>query len=238
MDGTVLLKFRLRKSETTFQNPISFRANDYDSRNFYEEKGKIVFVTENGRFQRKKSCGTPDATPDEIETLFKQYSENGECVSKISNDILSLLDESLSHIELSGNKQGMILIQRNIYSGSYLEITRKEKKGLGISTDEDNFPEDIKPIGIRTNDFIALFSFCSLIEFRFGTDLSYVKFKSLDPRIDMEGIIALCTYDELGTISTCEGGRNGRREEQKNRRGECKPDTEVERIRRSRRSQG
>ena len=33
-DHTVLLRFRLRRSEACFETPVSFRANDYDSNGF------------------------------------------------------------------------------------------------------------------------------------------------------------------------------------------------------------
>ena len=37
-DHTVLLRFKLRESENPFSGPISFKANDYDSPEFYEEE--------------------------------------------------------------------------------------------------------------------------------------------------------------------------------------------------------
>jgi hypothetical protein len=232
-DSTVLLRFRLRKTETPFANPVSFRANDYDSRQFHEEDGKIIFVIDGNGFTRKKSCGTPEAEPADIEDLYKGYSMDGQSKITLPKDVLPLLDPALSHLEISGEDRQLKIVQRNIYSGAVIEISRTGKKGLGLIS-ADEIREDFGPVGIRTGDFTALFSFCDAVEFEFG-DAGFVRVRSLDNKMDMTGLLALCTYDELGTIQTCEGGTNDGRKEQEDRRSEPEPDSTT-RTRRTRTS--
>ena len=121
-DNTVLLRFQLRESETAFHAPIAFAANDYDSNQFYEEGGRIVFVTQNGDYERKKTCKTPGMSPGEVEKLFDSYEEvDGEEI-EIGSDLLPLLDSDLSHIEFSVEDGNLFIRHRNIYSGTILEI--------------------------------------------------------------------------------------------------------------------
>lgn len=195
-DHSMLLRFRLRKTETPFHSPVAFRANDYDSNEFYEENGKIVFVSTTGGYQKKKSCGVPDFTPAQIDTIFKKYAE--ECTGievTISKDILPLLDSELSHIEFVGQKgQPIKLIQRNIYSGTILEV--QESKGF-LST---ALEKGIEPVAITTNNFSALFLFANSLKFTFlpNGQEGCIIVRSVDQqRRDMMGVIAPCLYDEI-----------------------------------------
>jgi hypothetical protein len=219
MDETVLLRFRLRDSEVAFEHPISFRANDYDSNEFEEKDGKIIFLSGNEEFERKKSCGVPGRTPEQIQDLFNSYSTEGREYVTISNRVLELLDDSLSHIEFSGNRGEQItIIQRNIYSGAVVEIRKKEGKGLLSSQITKGLPEDFGPVAIRTSDFVSMFSFLNPLEFSFPVDSrgDFFTVRGTNPRVrDMFGVISACLYDEIIQI---EEARHGRREEQKVRR--------------------
>ena len=199
-DHTVLLRFRLRKTESPFKNPISFNANDYDSNEFYEEGGKIIFICTEGNMQRKKSCKISNNTPTEIKDVFLKFIKRQEecAMINISKSILSLLDVNLSHIEFSGIKGSPIkLIQRNIYSGSVIEIQEKTESTLFQSA----LPFNIEPIALKTNDFVALFSFQDNLKFYFNKsekEANWILVKSVDAyKRDMTGIVACCIYDEI-----------------------------------------
>jgi hypothetical protein len=216
-DHTVLLRFRLRSHESPFTEPISFKANDYDSNDFREEDGKIVFITEQNGFVRKKSCGRAEYTTAEVKDLFASYvrdSDNGEEVI-LNSKVISLLDQDLSHIEFIGEKGStMKMIQRNIYSGGIIEI---QEQGGGFFKNE--LKNDFGPIGIKTNDFISLFSFQDqdILKFRFpvrGKE-DFITIKSMDTnKRDMIGVVACCLYDEIIKIQEVQNGR----QEQKIRR--------------------
>lgn len=202
-DQTVILKFQLRKSENTFQHPISFRANDYDSREFYEKDGKIIFVTENEGFKREKSCKTPGDSPEDIAKLYADYPLIRTNSVKLGRGISALLDEALSHIEISAPNKQLTIQQRNIYSGTVLTLSRTEQEGgLGLdSVVQDKIVDAFEPLGMRTNDFLALFAFIDRLAFFFPAgEADYCCVRSDDPKMPMEGVIALCVYDELGGI--------------------------------------
>lgn len=205
-DHSMLLRFRLRKTEAPFSHPVSFRANDYDSNEFYEEEGKIVFLSDKGGYQKKKSCGTPDFEPEQIDKIFKKYQHSEGMEVTISKDILSLLDTELSHIEFVGKKgEPLKLIQRNIYSGTVLEI---QEKSSGFFTNA--LPADVEPIAITTNNFSALFLFQDNLKFTFlpKGDEGCIIVNSVDAhKRDMTAVIAPCLYDEIIELKQIGGGK-------------------------------
>lgn len=208
-DHTVLLRFRLRSHESPFTEPISFRANDYDSNEFEEVDGKIVFLTEQNGFQRKKSCGRAEYNPDEVKSLFRTYlseqSEASESVT-LNKSVLSLLDADLSHIEFSAVEGGTLtMLQRNIYSGGVIEIKEKTD-GMFNNIMKDGFG----PVGIKTNDFTSLFAFQDTLKFEFPSrgKEDYVIIRSIQKdKRDMVGLIACCLYDEIIKIQEVNHGR-------------------------------
>lgn len=199
-DNTVLLQFELGKSETSFKSNLVFNANDYESGNFYEEDGKIVFETKTENFIRKKSCGVPKNNIEDVGVLFNKYWKTSDYYFELSRDILSLLDESLSHIEISIENGELIIKQRNIYSGSVIEITtansgsNKTKSLLGVSS-TFKLPKTFGPIGMRTKDFMALYTFQNNIKFSLSDN--YILVNSVASRYNMKGIVSLCLYDEI-----------------------------------------
>jgi len=200
-DHTVLLRFRLRKSENPFKHPISFKANDYDSNEFFEENDKIVFLSQQNGYQRKKVCGKTENTPEDIRELFKGFlKEKGERTAvNIHKNVLALLDEDLSHVEFtSTEKDGLKMTQRNIYSGGLTEVTETSSGLLGKSIEID-----FGPFGIKTGDLRALFSFQDNLSFEFPADSEdYLIARSVDSnKRDMVAVISLCLYDELIKIT-------------------------------------
>lgn len=197
-DYTVLLRFRLRGTEAAFEHPISFKANDYDSNEFEEQDGRIIFTTEQSGYKRKKTCGTAEMVPDEAKTLLSHYLDNsGERqLVVIDRAALSLLDDDLSHIEFSGKKgEPLKMIQRNVYSGGVVEVMEAND-----SLFQQTLSHDFGPVGIRTNDFKALFTFQDQLRFEFpaeeNDDFIIVRSIQKDKR-DMVGVIAACVYDEI-----------------------------------------
>ncbi|MFA5525883.1 MAG: hypothetical protein WC992_03570 [Acholeplasmataceae bacterium] len=208
-DHTVLLRFKLRKSEAPFAHPVSFRANDYDSQEFYEENGKIIFVQKNGEYTRVKSCGTPDMTPVQVRELFHKLNEadSGFVTVQLDKNILPLLDRSLSHTEFVGAAgEPLKLIQRNIYSGSVIEVVRESGGGL---LGDENLEDDIEPIAIKTPDLMALFAFQDVLRFQLpalGAG-DYIKVDSIHKqKRDMVGVVACCIYDEIIEIKEATHG--------------------------------
>ena len=203
-DHTVLLKFELSGVSSPFRLPISFKANDYDSSTFYEEDGKIVFVQKSGDMERKKFSGKGQLEPEEVSAMFDGFVKKDQPnVATIHKDILPLLDENLSHIEFSGKKGVLKIVQRNIFDGTIIEITRKKETGMGV-VKKDSIGEDFGPFGLRTNDFIALFSFNDEVNFAFPS--GKCNFVSVQGRnYGMKGIISLCLYDEMGEITYSTG---------------------------------
>lgn len=206
-DHTVLLRFRLRAKESPFTSPISFKANDYDSKIFHQEGDRIIFTSGNDGYVKKKICGTTDLTPEQVKELFDEYLTDEEGVSvTLSDSVLELLDDSLSHIEFSGEEGGQLkLIQRNIYTGGIIEI---EQKSLGFLN--NHLEREITPVAIKTDDFKALFTFDKSLKFTFPTSeqSDYIVINTIDRgKRDMTGILACCLYDEIIEIKQANHGR-------------------------------
>ena len=195
-DLTVLLRFGLRKGERIFTEPVSFNANDYDSKHIEEKDGRICFVQEATGFVREKTCRTPGMSPEEVEELWASYAPKKKNRVDLHEDFLGLLDDSLSHVEFSADKSGLRIVQRNIYSGSILELRREEAGGFGIGAEK---VKAFSPIGLRTPDLFALFSFVSSLTFYFG-EKGAVYVVSGDKKMPMEGMVSKCVYDELGGV--------------------------------------
>ena len=197
-DHTVLLRFLLRKNEVCFDAPIAFKANDYDSNVFEQRDGRIVFFSEAGAYARKKICGTGDLQPDEVRALFDQYTTDKTPRQKVqlTREVLTLLDDSLSHIEFRGEAGASIqLIQRNIYSGGIIEI-QKSNKGIF----KDKLAEDFGPVAMKTEDFRAMFQFLDVLNFEFPSrgKEDFILIQSADRNVrDMTGVVACCLYDEI-----------------------------------------
>lgn len=202
-DHTVLLRFKLRKSEAPFAHAVSFRADDYDSNQFKEVDGKITFTTTSGEYTKVKTCSTPDLSVDDVASLYESYRDiDPELFVEVTLDrgVLPLLERSLSHIEFVGTAGGPLkLIQRNIYSGAVIEVVKCDAGGglLGSSTD---LSHNIEPIAIKTQDFMALFTFQDVLKFYLPKEGlgDFIKVESVNKaKRDMDGFLACCIYDEI-----------------------------------------
>jgi len=207
-DKTILLNFTFPSLEPEIVGSVSFLANDYDSEIFKEQDGKIIFTTREGEYVRKKTCSVPGKTFSDIQTLYEKYLNDDKHNNKVefNKNVLPLLDETLSHMEIFSENKKAAIIQRDIYTGSTIRIDRDTSVGFGLSS-EDDIKEDFAPVGIRTNDFIALFNFCDKVAFYFGP----VQFAFMEGnRFGMQGVISLCEYDEMGILTESKGEQNGR----------------------------
>lgn len=195
MDNTILIRF---KAPQVFDSPISFFSNDYESPKILEEDGKLVFVTNTNGLQRKKVCPAPKMRYDDVYTIWESFDPDNSQSITLVKDMLPLLEDGLSHIEIS-KKVGepVMLIQRDIYSGSRIEVKRNKSSQL-LEVDDMDF--SFNTIGIRTIDFAALFSFCESLTWYVQKGKKWVYFEDNTGR--MGGILATCLYDEMGTIGT------------------------------------
>lgn len=235
-DNTVFLRFKLRESETPFDHPISFKANDYDSRSFREVDGKIVFESEGNGFKRAKTCGTPDATPEEVRAMFKKFKPVKTNKVKLTKDILPMMEENLSHIEIKAVDGEIQFVQRNVYSGSVIKVTRAAEEGaLGVDS-PDELDGDFGPLGLRNGDFSALFAFNDNLIFTFPPDGDgdYCCVRSRDPRMAMDGVIACCIYDELGTVEEVSHGGKEQKKRGSQQGSDKSADKGKEQVRRKR----
>jgi hypothetical protein len=180
------------------RTPIAFFVNEYDSDEFYVEGDAIVFVIRDGSFERKKYCKVPTETFGEVDKVWQTF-KTGRSIATLEfqESSLSLLKPELSHIEFRAKNKELTIIQRDIYSGSVIKLNRLVQ-ALGIQTG-GAVEEDFGPLGMTTNDFLALFSFDNLIKLHFFPhDKKY--FMATGMRHDVEVVVAGCLYDELGII--------------------------------------
>jgi len=196
-DHTILIRFISRDAPSLFSSPVSFNANDYDAGDFEEREGKIHFRKNVGDWIKEKSCRTPQFSPMNIHQLFKKYLTKLSKTNRVVFDesFQTCLDSNLSHIEF-GSKDGNIMVkQRNIYAGSVTTIQPIEKHQL-MGTQAAKL-KPFKPVGIRTNDFSALFQFVSAVIFYFSSK-KVLWFESTDKKLPFIGLIGHCLYDEIG----------------------------------------
>lgn len=221
-DRTVLLKFTLDATTKPFQSPIEFAANDYDSPSFREENGKIVFLQSAGGFERKKSCGRPAPTP--VERIWDTMCPKGpyHAQFRLQREFLDLLNEDLSHVEFSTEEGKLLIVQRDIFSGTVISLKRQAATGLKLTAKTDTFNHPLDPIGMRTNDLMALFTFTPALLFSIGDTPGLCMVETEGGA--MKGLISWCVYDELGNVSYLMKEENHGRQEQEDRGSEQKAD--------------
>jgi hypothetical protein len=197
-DHTILIRFPLRSGETPFKKPVSFNANDYDSSQFVEKDGNVVFTTSVGEYVREKSCRSPQFRPKYVKKLFGKL-ESDESLKSAENNIslgsglLKCLNDNLSHIEFRGKDGELKIVQRDIYAGSVIRVTARTEDGLH----KKRKIQDFKAIGIRTNDFVSLFLFAETLRFTFASD-KMIWVVSKDPKMPFTAFVGGCVYDEMG----------------------------------------
>lgn len=196
-DKTILLSFILPVVCEDFKERIIFDANDYDSSIFEVEGNSVVFKQVENGYVRKKKCGVNKSLDfDAISTLYYRYSRKKTTASfGLRREIMDLLQDDLSHVEIH-NDNGLKIIQRDIFSGTVIEIT-KDKSGLDILA-SDNLGQ-FEPMGLRTVDLDALFSYDRELSFSFVPGLNYFIVNGKTTK--MKGILSWCLFDEIGNFN-------------------------------------
>lgn len=211
-DKTVLLRFEL--TEEKFPEPFAFYASDYDSPQFEVEDGAIVFIQTKANHTRKKRCKAPNQIPKDMEDLFyKFYVEDSfQYYATLNRDITDLLNESLSHIEFLVNDSNLTMVQRDIFSGTILEIEKTVSAyGFGLVKSQDELPDHLNTLGMRTNDLLTLFTFNDKIKLYIPDSQGY--FVVEGQHGDLLGIVAGCLYDDIGKIKNLKEPEDGRKEQ-------------------------
>ena len=210
-DHSMILRFSLRRNEIEFKSSISFNANDYDSPRFEVADGKIIFETSEGQYERKKICAPAGYDARDIQKMYREQYRTGiknDFLFYLSRECCSLLEDQLSHTEISIEKGKLILRQRNIYTGTIIEVTPKSS-GL---IEEIKMPETFGPVGLKTKDFVSLFTLHDSLSFIPAEDFIIVKDYK---KQDFDGILAFCKYDEI--IKLYNGDNENEKEGEKNR---------------------
>ena len=199
MDNTIFLRF---EGGQEFPEPFSFFANDYESPKIRIDKGQITFITNSGGIRRAKACAIPKSTYVDLRGLWLNFNIDKSQGIRIVKGMVSLLDDGLSHVELSKSAgKNVLLVQRDIYSGTRIEVSRNA--GNTALFDENEDIEPFGPIGIRTVDFQALFTFTETLTFYVQKgERPWMYFETDDA--GMGGILATCVYDELSEVKKIE----------------------------------
>ena len=215
-DYSMILHFSLRQNEISFDSPISFNANDYDSPDFSIEKNDdgeevIIFRTTSKEYERKKICKSDESILD-AKTIAKTFhrlqkeAKKSEYLFYLSSECISLLEEDLSHIEISVRASKLKLCQRNVYSGTIIEVIPKSASGFFTI---DKLPETLSPIALKTKDFTSLFVTCKSLSFVPTNEFVWVRDSKKD---DFEAVVALCKYDAIIDLYNERGKNDGRKE--------------------------
>lgn len=225
-DNTVILSFRLPSSEPTLEGPIGFAAADYDSDAFEEQNGQIIFRTKGVNWNRQKICRSSDVSFADVEKIFGDYVQKAyghmNMVTFYRED-LTLLEDNLSHIEFVYENNDIHVVQRDIYSGNKIVLTRPPATGLAVTKIDKLETKGFAPFAIRTNDFMALFIFNEKIELYFHADANENPFCMIKgEKFGMHGVLATCVYDQLGEIGLAGKENDHGRKKPQNRRSEQK----------------
>lgn len=189
MDNTILIFYQ---SPQEFPEPFSFFANDYEGNVIRTEEGKIVFISHSDGMKRTKVCAAPKTKYEDIYKGWEKHKPNLSSSFIVTKKAASLLDDKLSHIELSKEKDSSLLLtQRDIYSGARIVV---ETNPAGSQLMDDSA---FNTIGIRTVDFQALFTFMDSLTFYPQLNSNWIYFNMRN----MKGILATCIYDELGYLA-------------------------------------
>lgn len=189
-DGTVLMRFDTPGVKSRF----AFRTDDYDSQNIRILDGELSFVQDTGDWERIKTPAQipTDKTVQVTESWGELCAESDSPGASFSFDRshLSLIEERMSHLEISSVTGKMLLLQRDIYSGTIVRIWEGEKAGDLFKPSRADFG----PVALRTSDFLALFAFQNSLTIDLYQNWARVRGQSRPP---YEAFISGCTFGEM-----------------------------------------
>lgn len=198
MDNTIVIHFI---TDTTFPEALDFFANDYESSNIEVSGGMVNFITTRGGYAQTKTCGIPKTTFEEVKKIWDHYASPDKSHPLIlRKDLSGMLDPELSHVEFHAKNGSMLLVQKNIYTGGRYEVMDAQSSGGLIKINV--LPLDFKAMGMRTQDFQALFAFADTLTIYPQVGKNWFGFAS----DAMEGVVAACIYDELPYITDTDTG--------------------------------
>lgn len=197
-DNTLLVKFEeLRPSR---KDEVSFYVKDYEGMNIQTDKGEVIFTSSNDLYEKQKCCIVPPYGFDRLDDILdehKSHKTGGVEMMDVSDKLLSLLDEGLSHVEFVFKDEEMIIVQRDIYTGQRLEIREKSNDGL-FSPTKNHRGKGLDKIGFRTKDIQSLFLLNPFVCFYFvSPNYTWVENK----QEHFKGILSNCIYDQLGNLN-------------------------------------
>lgn len=183
MDSTLLFRFNVTDN---FIKPFGFYLNDYSGREFdIENDNTVTFLSKCGNYKKKKKVQGVKYNFSDIEKFWGQYTFEKKDSIILNSNLISLLEEGLSHVEFI-IKSGIVQIkQRDIFSGTMVDIQ--------VNTD-DLFSSPIEyegVFGLRTNDLRGLFLYSDSLTFYFNK--GFVLCES-----DLfECLVSHCLYDDI-----------------------------------------
>jgi len=206
-DRTVLLRF---DSPVEFSESFGFPAGAYDSEDFSVEGERVIFRLVSGDWKREKTAPRASEDPEQVAHWWEEYSKLAqENVGAFTVDkgVVDLLNLGLSHLEIVGDSDGWRILQRDIYTGELIRI-EKERTGDIFALVEEGF-SSLVALGMRTQDFAALFAYSERLEFMVvPRGFYWVK----GGYYGMEGLVGGCLYDGLGTLEILKEDSDGRKE--------------------------
>lgn len=211
-DCSLLMRFRVPWELGHF----CFSAHEYEGQEFHLSPTGMVFKTHDQDYERTKFAPiNPPYSSEQVEKVWnvlEQKTKGSKLVGKVVLDdkILKWLEKDLPHVEFVLREGNWSLIQRNIYTGEVVQITKKPRPLTLLGKDEVNGEMNV---GLRTNDFFALFTFSPKIDFYFY-HLPFAQAMNLS-FFDMRVFLGRCFYDSLGNLEVIYG-----REIQEVRHGE------------------
>ena len=215
-DCSLLMKFKVPWELGHF----CFSAHEYEGQEFHLSPTGMIFKSQDQDYERTKF--SPVNPPYSFEWIKRTWGildqKTKECkpIGKIvlEDKVLRWLEKDLPHTEFVLKEKGWSLVQRNIYTGEIIQITKKPRPLTLLDKDEVMGERNI---GLRTNDFFALFTFVPKLSFYFY-DLPFAQAMNLS-FFDMRVFLGGCFYDSLGDLEVIYG-----REVQKVRHGEPSAD--------------
>lgn len=179
------------------EKSFSFFISDYDADKIEDDGDFVKFIQENSQYRREKSCRKPELTFKACDDIFTSlWKETGKNKLSLNDSIRSLIDESLSHIEIHSDNGNPIICQRDIYTGSFIKITPSSKGFFNTS----GKLKDFERVAMKTDDFLGMLLFDQNVQFLFY-DEEYTQAWSNH----FKAIVGNCVYDELGTLETIGG---------------------------------